>query len=95
MIPTEPIGSIPRSLELITSIKINGSWGPALGPTIVSFARIGPGGVNAIAWRLENAGQSEGGRGIGRPANNFLFFYLRRLFFGQYLTRWLNIRPEL
>ena len=34
IIPTEPIGSIPRPIELIEAIKIKGSLDPALGPLI-------------------------------------------------------------
>jgi DNA-binding transcriptional ArsR family regulator len=54
----------------------------------------GSGGANAIAWRLENAGQFEGGRGIGRSAHNFLFFYLRRLFFGSIVNHMVKYSPR-
>src|ERR1700730_2926787 len=50
IIPTEPIGSIPRPLELIEAIKIKGNLDPAVDPlfdeairdTIARFEATGP-----------------------------------------------------
>jgi len=56
---------------------------------------IGPSGVNAMAWRFENAGQLEGDRGIGRPADNFFVFLLAQIIFRAIFNQMVKYSPRL
>jgi DNA-binding transcriptional ArsR family regulator len=55
---------------------------------------IGPGGVNAIAWDLENVGQLKGAHGIGRPPHKFFVFLLAQIIFRTIFNHMVKYSPR-